>query len=307
VSAKRRTIQRAPGVPRDQGRRLPGRTAKSGSVNRQDAGRALPPTLRAALATIGELFKTVSDTAFFVKDAEGRYVFCNQSLIERCGLRGQAEIVGHHVREIFPSELGERYAAQDEHVLRTGRPVIDRLELHWYPRRRTGWCLTTKQPLRDENGNIVGLIGISRDLRSPSDASGIPEGLVFALEYLDASFHEPLSPVRLAHRAGLSPVRFARLIKRIFHLTPTQLIGQRRLAAASRMLLETNDAVADIALACGFYDHSAFTRAFRAATGSTPTQFRGEHLEQAPKPNLQTPNKLQPSNTNRRPRGQDPS
>jgi PAS domain S-box-containing protein len=238
------------------------------------------PVLAAArpvLAVVGELFRNVPDTAFYVKDRAGRYVLCNQSLAERCGLGGEAELVGRHVRDIFPAELGERYAAQDEHVLRTGRPVVDQLELHWYSRRRTGWCLTTKLPLRDGAGSIIGLVGISRDVRVPGDQAEIPEGLVSALEHLDASFAEPLSPAQLARRAGLSPVRFARLIKRIFRLTPTQLISQRRLSAASRLLVESDNAVADVALACGFYDHSAFTRAFRAATGLTPTQFRARH------------------------------
>ena len=230
------------------------------------------------VAAVAELFRTVPDTAFFVKDAEGRYALCNQSLAERCGLHSPDELVGRRVRDIFPAELGGRYAAQDEAVLRTGRAVIDRLELHWYSRRRTGWCLTTKLPLRDAAGNIVGLIGLSRDLRALSDSAQIPAGLLAAMEHLDTSFHERLSPARLAKKAGLPPVRFARLIKRIFRLTPSQLIAQRRLAAASRLLLETERSVADIALACGFYDHSAFTRAFRAATGGTPTQFRAARM-----------------------------
>ena len=254
------------------------------SVKRRTTSAAAPALdanwadIRLVLSTVGELFKNTPDTAFFVKDIEGRYALCNQSLVERCGLRIEAEIVGRSVRELFPADLGARYATQDEQVLRTGRPIIDRLELHWYPSRRTGWCLTTKLPLRDGSGKIIGLIGISRDLRALSDASGISSGLVSALEHLDASFNEPLSPTQLAQHAGLSPVRFARLIKRIFRLTPTQLISQRRLAAASQLLLESNRSVADIALACGFYDHSAFTRAFRAATGFAPTQFRAKHL-----------------------------
>src|SRR4029453_17722434 len=69
----------------------------------------------------------------------------------------------------FPSELAERYAAQDERVLRTGRPIVDLLELHWYARRRPGWCLTTKLPLCNDAGRIIGLVGISRDLRAPDD------------------------------------------------------------------------------------------------------------------------------------------
>ena len=72
----------------------------------------------------------------------------------------------------------------------------------------------------------------------------------------------------------MAPHRFARLMKRFFGLTPSQFIAKTRIAAASRMLRETDQTVADIALACGFYDHSAFTRAFRAMTGVTPTQFK---------------------------------
>lgn len=232
--------------------------------------------LRRILAGVAELFRRVPDTAFFVKDSAGCYVLFNQSLVDRCGLRGDHELLGRHVRDIFPAELGERYAAQDEQVLRTGRPLLDQLELHWYSHRRTGWCLTTKLPLRDAAGKVVGLMGLSRDLLALRDAAQIPAGLLGALEHLDAHYAEPVSPLTLAHRAGVSPVRFARLSKRIFQLTPTQLIAQRRLAAASRLLLETDHAVAEIALACGFYDHSAFTRAFHAATGSTPTRFRAE-------------------------------
>ena len=63
-------------------------------------------------------------------------------------------------------------------------------------------------------------------------------------------------------------------MKRVFQLTPGQLITQARIQLASRLLQETADSVAEIALACGYCDHSAFTRAFREATGVTPSQFR---------------------------------
>jgi AraC-like DNA-binding protein len=94
------------------------------------------------------------------------------------------------------------------------------------------------------------------------------------LDHLEAHYDEELSPTSLAERAGIPPVRFARLIKRLFRTTPSQLISHTRLAAASRWLEESQKPVAEIAHACGFYDHSAFTRAFRAATGLTPSQFR---------------------------------
>ena len=232
------------------------------------------PALVPELAIIERLFDHVPDTAFFIKDAQGRYLAVNQSLVERVGCRDKDELVGRHVREVFPRELGQLYAEQDQKVLRTGRPIIDHLELHWYAHRRPGWCLTTKLPMRNQAGAIVGVVGISRDLRAPGDREVIPASVASTMEYLETHCDEQMSPSSLARRAGLPPVRFARLIKRIFRLTPNQLIMQTRIAAAARLLTETDRSVSDIAYECGFYDHSAMTRAFRSATRLTPTQFR---------------------------------
>jgi PAS domain S-box-containing protein len=234
-----------------------------------------PPGRSAELAIIEQLFDHVPETAFFIKDSHGRYLAVNQSLVERCGCRDKHDLLGRHVREIFPKELSQLYARQDETVLRTGRSIVDHLELHWYAHRRPGWCLTTKLPMRNHEGAIVGVVGISRDLRAPGDRETIPASLANTLEYLETNCDEAISPRSLARRAGLSPVRFARLIKRIFRLTPNQLITQTRIAKAAGLLTDTHRPVADIAYECGFYDHSAMTRAFRSATNLTPTQFRG--------------------------------
>ncbi len=233
-----------------------------------------PVGLSPELAIIEQLFDHEPETAFFIKDASGRYLAVNQSLVERCGLDTKSELVGRDVRQVFPKELAKLYATQDQTVLRTGRPIIDHLELHWYAHRRPGWCLTTKLPMRDYSGAIVGLVGISRDLRAPGDRETIPASLASTLEYLEAHCDEPISPGSLAELASLPTVRFARLIKRIFRLTPNQLIMQTRLSAAARLLVESDRSIADIAVSCGFYDHSAMTRAFRSATNLTPSQFR---------------------------------
>jgi len=240
------------------------------------SGTILPTVsfLPADWRTAEALFDHLPDTVFFVKDAAGRYVAVNTSLVARCGLRHKSELIGRCVEEVFPRDLGVVFAAQDERVLRLRRPLHDHLELHWYARGKPGWCLTTKLPLRDSENRVVGLAGISRDVRTPGERDSIPATLVTTLEFLEEHFDEPISAAQLAQRAGLSPVRFARLIKRIYRLTPIQLITQTRLTAAARLLTETDRSIADIAVTCGFYDHSAFTRAFRAVTGRTPTQLR---------------------------------
>ncbi len=234
------------------------------------------PSLPADWRTTEALFDHVPDAVFFVKDAAGRYVAVNGALVARCGRHDKSELIGRRVEEVYPRELGTAFAAQDARVLRTGRPIHDHLELHLYARGKRGWCLTTKLPLRDAAGKVVGLVGISRDVRAPGERDSIPTGLTKTLAFLEEKFGEALSPAQLARHAGLPAVRFARLIKRIFRLTPSQLITQTRLAAAAQLLTETQSSVAEIAVQCGFYDHSAFTRAFRSATGRTPSQFRTE-------------------------------
>lgn len=228
----------------------------------------------AMLQGMTRLFDRVPDAVFFAKDRQGRYLTVSQSLVERCGGRVIEEVIGRRVSDFFPAELAARYEAQDRLVMATGRPLVERLELGWYPMRCAGWCLVNKQPLRDSEGEIIGLIGFTRDLHAPVESGLIPAALADALDFLENHYAEPISPNDLASRAGLSATRLNQIVKRIFGHTPRQLITQVRLAAASRLLLETALPLGVIALDCGFYDHSAFTTAFRCATGLTPKQYR---------------------------------
>ena len=190
------------------------------------------------------------------------------------GCKSKAEIIGKTVRAFFPTELADVYAIQDRQVLSTGRPILEKLELHLYIDRRPGWCLTSKIPLRNAAGRVHALAGLSRDLAAPDERRAIPGDAAEAIEFLQANFDQPISTAQLAAKAGLSPLRFGRLVKRIFHLTPGQLIIQTRLQEATRRLRDTDARVAEIALACGFYDHSAFARQFKAATGVTALAYR---------------------------------
>lgn len=230
--------------------------------------------LSVAACVLAELFDHAPDLAFFVKDAAGRYVAVNASLIKRHGYHHKSQVLGRRPCDICPGDFGRLPAEQDAQVLRTEEPLIDHLEQQWYLPRKPVWCLTTKLPLRDTAGKVIGLIGISRDVRAPVDPRNIPVQLAATLERFENNLAESATPAILAQRAGLPPAKFARLIRRFFDLTPSQFLTQTRLAAATRLLRETHMSIAEIGQACGFYDHSAFSRAFRAAMGTTPSGYR---------------------------------
>lgn len=219
------------------------------------------------------------DTAFFIKNAEGRYVVVNQSLVERHGLASKAQMLGKRPCEVCPGDFGRIPTEQDAQVLRTGKPIIERLEMFWRKPHVPVWGLTSKIPVRDEKGRVTGLIGISKDLTALVSRDEVPPGVAQALRHLERSFDEAVSPSSLAKQAGMSAARFARVIKRIHGISPMQLITKTRITAGSRLLRETDSSIAEIALNCGFADHSAFTRAFRAVTSHSPSEYR--RLKQA--------------------------
>ena len=235
----------------------------------------LPPALQTLDVFLLEtLFDEMPDVAFFVKDREGRYLTVNTSLVERHGLKNKSQVMGKRPCDISTGDFGRIPSQQDEWVLRTARPLHDHLEMQWQTPNQPCWCLTTKLPILDKEGKVSGLIGISRDIRAPIKAQQIPAALVSVLEHFERHLADPVTPTTLAKSTGMSPLRFSRLMKRFFGITPSQYIAKHRITAASVLLLETNQSVSDIALACGYYDHSAFTRAFRKFTGIAPTAYR---------------------------------
>jgi len=86
-----------------------------------------PPVAPVEVALLEKLFDLSPDVAFFLKDAVGRYVAVNESLVVRHGLRNKSQVIGKCPRDICPGDFGRIPTEQDEKVLRTGRPLVDTL------------------------------------------------------------------------------------------------------------------------------------------------------------------------------------
>ena len=220
------------------------------------------------------LFDGLPDLVFFVKNQRGEYLVVSQTLVERLRKRGKHELIGRRVDEVFPAPLGRSYRAQDEQVLGGGAPIRDRLELHFYPGARRGWCVTQKLPLRGHDGAIAGLYGFSRDLQAANERSEDFSQVARAVQRIQTRYDEPLRVSELARRAGLSQYPFESRMRRIFRITAGQLIQKVRMDAALQKLRDSGASIAAIATACGYADQSAFTRTFRQTVGYSPSEYR---------------------------------
>ena len=229
--------------------------------------------LLSGVALLLPMLDAIPNAAIFIKDNAARYVLANRTLVQRCGLKHLQPLLGKTSAEVFPAQLGPGYTEQDRQVLEQGLVLEDQLELHLYGTREPGWCLTHKRPLYNLQGEIIGLAGISVDLQSASDTHPAYQRLAAVDEHIRTHFNRRVTLGELTRIAGISVAQLERYCKRVFHLTPRQMIQKVRLEHAHRLLL-TDIPITQVALQCGYTDHSAFTRQFKALTGFTPRQYR---------------------------------
>lgn len=121
------------------------------------------------------LLQTVIDTVpirVFWKDRESRYLGCNPAFAADAGKSDPQELVGRTDHEMGWQEQAERYRGDDRHVMETGIASIDYEEPQTTPDGGEIWLRTSKVPLRDRGGWIVGVLGVYEDItaRKRNDA-----------------------------------------------------------------------------------------------------------------------------------------
>jgi PAS domain S-box-containing protein len=119
-----------------------------------------------ALAHERSLLRTLIDNlpdCVYAKDTAGRKLLANPADLKNLHCKTEAEAVHKTDFDFFPKDMAEKFWADDQKVIQ-GQPVIDREEYVLSDAGDKRWLLTSKLPLRDQTGKIIGLVGIGRDI-----------------------------------------------------------------------------------------------------------------------------------------------
>ena len=109
------------------------------------------------------LMESTADSIYF-KDRDCRLVRVNKGMANSLSVSDPAELVGKSDIDLYGEEFGQGTRVDDLRVMESGRPIIGLLESRKLANGRTNWSLASKLPIRDESGQIVGLVGITREI-----------------------------------------------------------------------------------------------------------------------------------------------
>src|SRR5690606_19354902 len=121
----------------------------------------------AALAAERNLLRTVIDLIpdpIYVKDTESRFMLANTALTRLAGRKHPEALIGLSDFDIAPPELAAGYYEDERRLLASGEPLVQHEEAYRTLDGEDHWSLTSKVPLRDAHGRIVGLVGLSHEI-----------------------------------------------------------------------------------------------------------------------------------------------
>jgi AraC-like DNA-binding protein len=225
------------------------------------------------ISTPSTLFDTLSDTYYFAKNRAGQFVWGNRLLQEQHALANVNDIIGKTDHDFFRRDIADRIRADDLAVFDTGVTVKNKLEVIDGGSRGLTWLFTTKAPIRNRAGEIVGIEGFSRDAQRSQDTIAPFHAFRSCIEYVQEHLKENISIDHLARLSCMSLSTFERKFKEHFSLTPKQYILHMKVHAACR-LLPGASSIARVALDTGFGGQSYFTKQFRSVVGITPKQYQ---------------------------------
>lgn len=131
---------------------------------------------------LATLVENMPDAIYF-KDRDSRFIRCNQSMADLFQVPGPEDVVGRTDHDFFPRAEADVYRADEQHIMQTGEPIINKEEYELWRDGHYHWVLSTKLPLHDTSHNIIGTFGLSRDI---SDLKRAEAGLAARVSELQA-------------------------------------------------------------------------------------------------------------------------
>ncbi|MFT5126877.1 MAG: PAS domain S-box-containing protein [Rhodothermales bacterium] len=149
-----------------------------------------------------KLLEHMPDAIYF-KDRDGRFMAASNAVARYFGKNTAADIIGKSDADFFPSEQAAEMSADERDIMETGKPMIWKDERELLPDGRDVWFSSTKLPLVDDDGEVIGILGISREETLRKDAEAKLRAREAELSELLSQARFDLDRARTIHQSFL--------------------------------------------------------------------------------------------------------
>jgi sigma-B regulation protein RsbU (phosphoserine phosphatase) len=108
------------------------------------------------------LLENATDQIYF-KDTAGRFICASRAVANFMGVASPADLIGKSDFDFWSEQTAQEAASDEKQILETGKPLVGKVEKLVYPSGRVTWDYTSKLPLRNSRGEIIGICGINKD------------------------------------------------------------------------------------------------------------------------------------------------
>jgi PAS domain S-box-containing protein len=143
--------------------RLSGKELHIATIREITERKQIEEALKNEKAFLDALMDNIPDSIYF-KDRQCRILRVNRKEMQDLYVTDMNQLVGKTDEDLFGEEFGRRTLLSEQHLMELGRPVIGLVETRKLKDGQLNWTSTTKVPLRNNNGEIVGLVGITREI-----------------------------------------------------------------------------------------------------------------------------------------------
>lgn len=184
-------------------------------------GKALAQKATEQERLLGFLLEHIPDHVYF-KDRKSRFIGGSHSLARYFGLERVEDLIGKTDFDFFASPHAEEAYADEQRIMETGEAIVSKVERETWPDGRTSWVLTTKVPLRNEKGDILGIVGISKDITELKEKE---EALERERQFLDSVFEAIQDGLSVLDR-DLTIIRVNSFMERLYE-DAMPLVGKK--------------------------------------------------------------------------------
>jgi PAS domain S-box-containing protein len=138
------------------------------------------------------LMDNIPDTIYF-KDTASRFTRINRAQAQFLGIASTSAAVGKTDHDFQPLELAQTAFAEEQQIVATGQPLIDRLEFNPTADGRPRWLSSTKVPLKNEAGQVIGIVGVSRDITARQEIDRLKSEFIATVSH---ELRTPLTSIR---------------------------------------------------------------------------------------------------------------